>query len=333
MAMWLPSRGFLRQREGAWLLLALLLAGCARQPLPLREDPRLAGADPWLAPDLEAASRELPGEPLRDLARLTLIDGREGEPAPLEGGWRLQVRRDWPRGAGGARAAGQALLVWLGTGRQAGTVRLLGRADSLAVLRQEGDGQEETLLLLAREGGRRRLECVDALGRRRVLAEDDADRLRWEDGALLVAEEREAPAFRERTGSWHLERRRTVAGGPGAWRLGPAIVVDSPYRALAEFLDASRRGRWRQARARADLSRLLALPGGGYSRELKASLAAGSPELLDRRVLLAAPPGGAPITHLVDLEGRRTWRVALERRSAAQGPPRWVLTRLERVLG
>ncbi|MDP2362126.1 MAG: hypothetical protein Q8O14_15465 [bacterium] len=312
----------------AGLLLALL-SSCARPPLPMAEDPRLAGADPWLAPDLEAASRELPGELLLDLARLRLIEGQVEDPRPLAGGWVLHLRRVLP-GAGGQSATGQALLAWLGAGTGRGATRLLLRADSLVVLRQAAD-RGEALLVLSRHQGedfpRRRLDVVDAQGRRRLLAEDGADRLHWDGQALLVAEAHAAPAFRERPGSWHLDVRRPLLGSGGDWRLGPAVRLDSPYRALGEFLDAVRRGRWGKARDRADLSRLLALPGGHHGTDLKATLKAAAPELLDKRLLLSAPPRG-PISRIEAPGGRPAWRVALEHREDRG----WVLTRLERVL-
>ncbi len=322
------------------LAAALLgLAGCARQPLPLDQDPALAGLDPFLGADLVLAGQALAGDPFVDRARLELIEGREGEPLPCGGGWLLQVRRtvDWTPAPG---PESQALLVWLGAGAQRGRSRLVARADSLRLLALLGAvGPPESARLLLLERGReearpwRQLVRRDLQGGGRCLARAAADRLDWREqpAALRLAEEREARPFREGVGSWHLEVERPLVSGLEDWELGPARPVESPYRALAEFLDAARRGRWRQAARRADLTRLLALPDGSWSPELKASLEAGLPELLTRRVQLSAPRRG-PLTRFEDLSGRLVWRVELDPRTGEGGEPRWMLVRLERVL-
>ena len=313
----------------------LLATSCARRPLPLAEAPQLAGTPAALAPDLEAVSRELTGDQALDLARLRLVEGREGEPLALDGGWLLTLRRETVKQTG-VNAGSQALLVWLGTGRAAGQARALARADSLRLLDLK-PGDDARLLLWERDEQdgmtRRRLVERGLDGRERVLVQGPVDRLRWEEApaALRLAEEEEAPAFRESPGAWHLERRMLVLQEGGGWRLGPADPVDSPYRALSEFLGAARRGHWGAARARAELSRLLALPGGGWSRRLKASLRKGSPELLDRSLRLSAPRQG-PITRLEAPSGSPAWRVELERLPDSRGRVRWVLTRLERVV-
>jgi len=319
------------------LALLLLAASCARKPLPLEEDPALAGPDPFLGADLVLAGRDLDGDPLRDRARLDLVEGREGEPLPCAGGWLLQVRRRLDDGLpGGSRP--QALLLWLGSGPRRGEARLLARGDSLRLLDlAEGDGDGRARLLLAervREGSRelRRLVQRRLDGKIRVLASRSPDRLDVEPVplALRLAEEKDAPPFREGLGSWHLERRHPVVETEDGWVLGEGTPLESPYRALVEFLQAARKGRWSAARERADLKRLLALPDGGWSPELEASLKAGVPELLSRRVQLTAPRKG-PITRLEDLSGRLSWRVELVAGAGAPGDTRWRVARLERI--
>lgn len=316
---------------GLWL-------SCARQALPLAEDPALAGADDFLGADLQQAGRELTGDPWRDRARLDLVEGREDEPRPCGGGWLLQLRRAWDGGAEGG-AGSQALLLWLGPG-PSGSSRLLARADSLRVVALQGEGgrlESVRLLLVERvqEQGRawRQLVQRDLRGGGHCLARLEADRLDWQAQAqaLRVAVEREAPPFRESPGSWHLEALRPLLETEGGWKLGPPRPLDSPYRALSEFLDAARRGHWRRAGRRADLSRLLALPDGSWSPALQASLESGMSDLLQRRLVLAAPRKGK-LVRVEDLSGRQAWRVALEPRLQAEGEPRWLVTGLERVI-
>ena len=313
----------------------LLALSCARSPAPLAEAPELTGAPAELGPDLEAAARDLTGDAVLDAARLRLVEGREGDPLALGGGWLLALRRE-TRATTGRPAGSQCLMVWLGAGSKAGRTVALARADSLRLV-EVGAGGEPRLLLLERVAGaggpRRRLVQRDLEGRARPLAEGPADGLAWEDSppALRQALTREPSVFREAPGTWHLESRRRVEQGRDGWRLGPAATVESPYRALVDFLEATRHGRWRAARSRADLRSLLALPEGGYSRELEASLRRGSPELLERRRLLKAPRRG-PITRLETADGGAAWRVELAALPAPEGGARWVLTRLERVL-
>jgi hypothetical protein len=317
--------------------LLMLAAACARRPLPLETDPALAGPDPFLGADLVLAGRDLTGDPLMDRARLDLVEGREGEPLPWAGGWLLQVRRRLDEGLPGDSRP-QALLLWLGAGGERGQARLLARADSLRLLgvAEGGGAAKDARLLLAervRDGSReqRRLVQRHLDGTLRVLAARTPDRLDVEPAplALRLAEDKDAPPFREGLGSWHLERRHPVLETETGWSLGEGEPLESPYRALSEFLQAARRGRWAAARERADLKRLLALPDGGWSPELEASLKAGVPELLRRRVLLSAPRKG-PITRIEDLSGRLVWRVELLP-SATPGETRWRVGRLERV--
>lgn len=334
----MPSKWIHPVRRGCMSLLLALLLSCARQPLPLDQDPALSGTDPFLGADLVAASGELVGEPLRDRARLELIEGREGEPLPCAGGWLLQLRRavDWGPAPGPEK---QALLIWLGTGGQRSS-RLVARADSLRLVAAQGlEGPLAGVRLLLVERGHEQDEAWRQLAQRDLqghwtrLVRAPTDKLDWltQPPRLRLAQEGEARPFRESPGSWHLDVVRPVLEQAEGWKLGPAQEEDSPYRALSEFLDNVRRGHWRAARQRADLARLLALPDGSWSRALQASLESGMPELLQTRVVLNAPHRG-PLTRFEDLSGRLAWRVELEPRPQSDGTPRWVLTRLERVL-
>ncbi len=316
------------------LALHLLLASCARNARPLGDDPRFRGASPFTAPDLEAACAQLVGEPLRDRARLELLEGREGDPLALDSGWLLQVRRQLPAADGLRRRDKAFLLRMEAAGPHKGT-RLLAQADSLHLVARSGQGKSERLLLQERQSGVggmdvRRVVEVDMEGSSRVVAEAEAHRLRVREDRVFLALS-EAENFVEGPGSWHVEEsRQLVKDGPG-WKLGKARPEDSPYRALVEFLQDARRGAWGKAAQRCDLRRLLALPDGTHGRNLKASLKAGFPELLDERLLVKAPPRGG-IHYLQDVQGRLGWRVELEAQSGADGAQRWLLVKLERVV-
>jgi|GEM_PF-2490144 len=320
--------------------LALGLAGlgmalsCGHAPTTLHDELRLRGAESWVAPDLQAACAQLTGDALRDAARLDLIEGREGTPLPLGDGWLLQLRRPL-HAPDGLHTSAQCLLVHMGTGARADRVTLLQRADTVRVLSRVKEGPRAQLLVEARErlkdgGDVRRLVQVDVQGKSRVLAEDRADLLHISQGWLLRATG-EAPGFVESTGSWHLETRQAILQEEEAWRLGKAIAVESPYAALVDFLQAARQGKWRRAKNRCDVRRMLALPDGTHGQDLKGSLRLGFPDLLDGERLLQAPPRG-PIHYLRDAQGRLGWRVELEKRALPQAGEQWVLTRLERVI-
>lgn len=328
--------GSLVRRAGLFLplLLAAWLAGCSRSLPPLDAASTVLDGEPHLAGDLLALSRSLEGDADLDRARLALVEGLEGEPRAFAGGWLLQLRRE-----------SGALLVWAGAGAQRGLALRLATGDSLRLLRWQEDDRpgprgHHRLLWLERvpepAGARLRLVQGGLRGQLRALAEGRAEDCRWQAGAepgWIEAEGGPAKGFREGPGRWSLERRRPLREGSSGWKLGSAEDLDSPYRCLVEFVEAARRGRWKRAEARADLSRLLALPGGGYSRRLGASLKLDAPELLDAGVRLEAPPCG-PLRRLEAAGGRPAWRVEAERLPAERGDGEsWRLVRLERIVG
>lgn len=315
------------------LLPLLLLAACAGRRSRQDADALVQFAEPRLARDLMALSMDLTGEANLDRARLALVEGQEQAARPFAGGWLLQLRRD-----------GQALLVWAGAGAQRGLALRLAAADSLALLDAREDDRpgpkgRHRLLWLERVrdevGARRALVQGGLRGDRRRLADAPAADARLRGGSApgwIAADEDAAPGFREKPGSWRLESLRALRKTASGWKLGPAEELDSPYRCLAEFVDAARRGRWRKAARRADLSRLLALPDGGFSRRLGPSLKLDAPELLDGDRLLDAPPFG-PLRRFEAVGGRPAWRVETEQLPGEGGrPPSWRIVRLERVV-
>lgn len=316
------------------MALLVLLGACSPAAPPLLEEPRLLGAGAFVVEDLEAAASQLTGEPLRDRARLELVDGREEELMALESGWLLQVRRSLPRPDGQGRRD-RSMLLHLAAGSSKGMATRIALADSLHLLARTGRGGKIRLLVLERheQNGQedvRRLVALDLKGREQVLAEGPVHRLRVDQDRLFLAQA-EAAGFVESSDSWHLENSCLLKRGEETWTLGKALPVESPYRALVDFLQAVRGGSWGKAEARCDLRKLLALPGGTHGGNLKASLKAGFPELLDRSFLLKAPARGA-IHYLKDLQGRVRWRVEAEAGVGKDGQPRWLLTRLERVV-
>jgi hypothetical protein len=138
------------------------------------------------------------------------------------------------------------------------------------------------------------------------------------------------PHFREEPGSWHLERSRQILRQGSGWQLGKAVDAETPYRCLVRFVQAARAGRWGRARDEVVLERLLALPGGGYSRELAASLRLSAPALLDGDRPLKAPAQGE-ILRFEDLAGHAAWRVRFEERLGSGDQSLWKLVRLETV--
>jgi hypothetical protein len=317
-----------RRLPGLCVLLLLALASCAPRPPLLEDEAVVLAGDLHLARDLLALSRELEGDPLRDRLRLDLVEGLEAPPRAFAGGWLLHLRR-----------GPTALLAWTGSGARRGLALNLAEGDSLRLLevREDEDrpGPEgrHRLLWIELAGGERRLLQGGLDGQHRQLAAGPAARSRWLEGppaAWVDGEDRPARGFREGPGSWRLERARELRASASGWKLAPAVALDSPYRALAEFVDAARRGRWSRAAQRADLSRLLALPDGGWSRRLGPSLKLSTPELLERERELQAPPFGR-LLRFEAVGGRPAWRVEAELQPAGREGSRWRLTRLEQV--
>ena len=332
-----------KRRPPRWrllLLIGLLLPLACSRRLPLiEEDTPLLEERPRLARDLLAASRDLDGSPEENLARLDLVEDRSAPVKPFAGGFLVLLRR-------GRRE----LLVWLGAGEQRGTSLLLCAGDSLKLLDRlesgaEGPQGRHRLLLWERrkeEGAALKQLCRrDLQGGVKILARAPVHRLRLESsgGAVLEAASEPAPCFVEGPDSWRMERRRAIRRTGQGWSLSAHEPLESPYRTLSSFLEAARRGRWKQAARHADLPQLLALPDGGWSRRLAATMKLSLPRLLDRRLALEAPPRGS-LLRIEDLSGRRAWGVAFRfaeaeelrhRGESRANRGRWLLTRLERV--
>lgn len=313
-------------RQALWVIgLCWLLAGCASTPLPGLEQELRRLERPVLLADLEQTAGDLGRGPEPDRARLALVPGLVGDPLPLEPGWLLTLEREE-----------RLWLCWLAAPRHtgehsAGQAELLSAGQELKVL----DLLPDRVLVLEHDSGpagqRRLVACVPGRGRE-VLAEAPADRLRpGADGSrLLLAEERPAPHFRESAGSWHLEQQRPILRRGSGWELGKAEPAETPYRSLVRFVAAARDNRWRLARREVVLEKLLALPGGGFSRELAASLRLGTPALLEPNRPLLAPPQGE-ILRFGDVAGHSAWRVRIEPRQGRDGLEQWKLVRLETV--
>lgn len=314
-------------KAGRLLLGLLWLAGCTTAPLPGLEQELRRLERPVLLADLEQTAGDLQGDERLDRARLELVPGSAAAPRPLADGWLLTLDRE-----------GQKWLCWLklqqaasGSEPGVGSAELLAAGRELQVLDQAGD----RVLVLEHEAGppdvRRLVDARPGKGRE-ILAEDSADRLRVsEEGHVLYQAEGQAPKhFVEGPGSWHLEQARRIQRQGSGWSLGKPQPAETPYRCLTRFVEAARAGNWSRAKREVVLERLLALPGGGFSRELAASLRLTAPALLEKNRPLQAPPQG-PLLRFGDLAGHSAWRVQFEERRDSAGQAAWKLVRLQTV--
>ncbi|MCA9783062.1 MAG: hypothetical protein KC518_05725 [Candidatus Cloacimonetes bacterium] len=303
------------------LLAALLLfVGCARTPLPGIDQELRRLERPVLLADLEQTSRELLGEAVSDRARLALVPGMQGQALPHADGWLVTLEREdrlWFCWLGAGKTSGRAEL--LASGRQ---VRLLDFSDSRALVWEEDNSSP----------ARNRLVEVRPGGGREILSEDLPDRLRLdsEGKQLLQASGESSAPFVEAEGSWHLEQTRPILRHGAGWSLGKAEDAETPYRSLCRFVAAARSGAWSKAKREVVLERLLALPGGGYSRELAASLRLSAPALLEKNRPLKAPSQGE-LRRFQDLAGHAAWRVELQVFQDSRGRSQWKLVRLQTV--
>ncbi len=270
---------------------------------------------------------QLNGEYRHDLARLQLREDLLGEPRYLaDGRWLLQL----------ANERGQFLYcVTPGEGREKQQPVLLANADSIALvsLRQSDSRQWPWQLLLREE----RAETVEVLqvapdGRRRSLQKGVRGNLHLlQDPLRLRLPQEEAHSqFHEEPGSMHLEIDVPLMEHRDGWVLGDPLPVENSYRCLNRFIEAVRRGKWSRAERNADLALMLALPNGGHSPRLAASMKLSEPELLDRKLSLRAPAYG-PLRRFSSMDGRFSWVVDFRSMPDKHGSMRYLITRLERV--
>ncbi len=296
------------------ILLALglvWLGSCAPKPMPPLRESLAQRADPVELADLERTALDLSGTSA-DRERLALLEGLQGEPLSHAGGWLLSLQRD-----------GEQQQVWLAPG---GRAELLAHGRSARLVDLQGD---RVLLLEDRTVGFSRLLAREPEGKEWVLAEGASGCLRLDEAGrrLLRLQEDPEKIFVYTPGSWRLELEQEIQRSGKGWKLAKPRPHPNAFRALHRFLSAARAGRWRQARAETRLERLLALPEGGHSRKLEASLKLGTPRLLERERLLKAPPRGK-IQGLEEASGPGAWRVELQE----FGEEGWKLCRLERIL-
>ena len=312
----------------ATVFMLLLLNSCARRSISPIEAPAHPLYQEQYA-DLTTLAGQLNGSYRHDLARLQLREDLLAEPRYLENGcWLLHLEGEQGQSLHCFRPAEDSEKV---------QPLLLAHADSLALLEvRHSDSHYWPWQLLLREEQKGQVELLQVSpdGRRRSLVQEAAGRIFILQNPLRVrVPQRKAKSvFVESPGSMHLEVDVPLEEHRDGWVTGEPVEVENSYRCLNSFLSAVRRGKWSRAERHADLHLLLALPEGGHSPRLAASMKLSEPELLSRKLALCSPAYG-PLRRFSSVDGRFTWHVEFRREPDRDGEMRYLLTRLERVEG